>query len=734
MAQPTAQDQYMLELLNRARLNPQTEANRLLAGDLNEGLPPGTITATPKQALAFNSSLLTAAQSHSQWMLDNNTFSHTGFGGSLSYTEAGIPGRIVTAGYPSYGIAGENLSWSGTTGTPNVTSSVSQQEDGLFVDTNVAGRGHRTNILEASYREVGISAKTGIFTDGGTPYNAVMITQDFATDFNSNAFLTGVVYTDGVLNDNFYTVGEGLGGITINAVGNGQTFSGTSMTAGGYSLRLAPGTYNVSFSGDFNNDGIVDTSTAQSVTITTQNVKVDFASDTYTPAAIETAGTTTLSLDSNGKYLARNSTSTINLKYNGNNFGPTTFPGWSVIGAEIAGTDVKQVWKNGTQFWYSTNTNTGNGVTNIITKESEFQQDFNGDGQIGGIEIAGTTTLSLNSSGNYVANNGTATINLKYNGNDFKPTTFAGWSIVGAEIVGSDVNQIWKSTSGQLWYSTNTNTGNSITNAVRKEVEFQQDFNGDGQIGGIENAGTTTLSLNSAGKYVATNSTTTIDLLYNGSNFGPTTFAGWSIVGAEIVGSDVKQVWKNGSQYWYSTNTSIGNSVADVNSYESTFEQDLNGDGFIARIGTSGADLLQGGSGADLLIGGAGNDTLTGGAGNDVFVFDRSNLVSQVLGIDKITDFTVGQDKILLSKAAFNLNVTTPAGSSLLGGEFSIVANDSLAATAGTAIVYASFTGNLFYNADLTTPGFGLNGGQFARIGAGLNASTLTSSSFTVIA
>jgi Ca2+-binding RTX toxin-like protein len=37
---------------------------------------------------------------------------------------------------------------------------------------------------------------------------------------------------------------------------------------------------------------------------------------------------------------------------------------------------------------------------------------------------------------------------------------------------------------------------------------------------------------------------------------------------------------------------------------------------------------------------------LTGGAGNDVFVLS-SKLIQQVIsGIDTITDFTIGQDKI----------------------------------------------------------------------------------------
>ena len=120
-----------------------------------------------------------------------------------------------------------------------------------------------------------------------------MTTQEFGRDSkNANALLTGVVYTDAVANDDFYTVGEGLGNITINAVGNGQTFTGTSLTAGGYSLSLAPGTYDVSFSGDFNNDGKVDTSAAKTVTVGAENVKVDFATDTFSPAAAAAPATT----------------------------------------------------------------------------------------------------------------------------------------------------------------------------------------------------------------------------------------------------------------------------------------------------------------------------------------------------------------------------------------------------------------------------------------------------------
>jgi len=135
MAQPTAQEQYMLELINRARSNPNAEAARYNI-DLNEGLAPGTISSEAKQPLAFNLSLIDAARDHSEWMLDQDTFSHTGSDGS-------DPGdRMENAGYSFTGswTRGENIAWNGTTGTPDVTQSVATQHENLFVDLNIPGR------------------------------------------------------------------------------------------------------------------------------------------------------------------------------------------------------------------------------------------------------------------------------------------------------------------------------------------------------------------------------------------------------------------------------------------------------------------------------------------------------------------------------------------------------------------------------------------------------------------
>jgi Ca2+-binding RTX toxin-like protein len=69
--------------------------------------------------------------------------------------------------------------------------------------------------------------------------------------------------------------------------------------------------------------------------------------------------------------------------------------------------------------------------------------------------------------------------------------------------------------------------------------------------------------------------------------------------------------------------------------------------------GSAHDDVLIGNSGNNILDGGGGRDILTGGAGDDTFVFRHaSDSPAQPLGpnflqsIDRITDFTPGQDKI----------------------------------------------------------------------------------------
>jgi Ca2+-binding RTX toxin-like protein len=98
---------------------------------------------------------------------------------------------------------------------------------------------------------------------------------------------------------------------------------------------------------------------------------------------------------------------------------------------------------------------------------------------------------------------------------------------------------------------------------------------------------------------------------------------------------------------------------------------------------TAGSDTITGYTGADVLSGGPGNDVLTGGAGRDRFVFDLAPNAGT--NIDTVTDFTPGQDKIVLSRAVFT---ALP------------VAGTTLDPDSNANVGYNPATGALTYDAD----------------------------------
>ncbi|MBE1285405.1 MAG: hypothetical protein GJ676_18985 [Rhodobacteraceae bacterium] len=69
--------------------------------------------------------------------------------------------------------------------------------------------------------------------------------------------------------------------------------------------------------------------------------------------------------------------------------------------------------------------------------------------------------------------------------------------------------------------------------------------------------------------------------------------------------------------------------------------------------GQGGNDILKGHAGRDLFFGGRGNDTHTGGPGADRFVFRTGD------GIDTITDFQVGTDRIVITAGADDIDDLT---------------------------------------------------------------------------
>ena len=204
---PTASEQLVLEVINRARANPAAEGQRLGQSDF------GSYPARPP--LAFNASLYQSAQGHNADMADNNFFSHTGSDGSTPLD------RVIAAGYPSNAyLIGENIS----DGYPSASAS----EDALMIDAGESDLGHRRNLLEYDvskffYREIGVA------------YNSAhtLFTQDFAT--RGVALITGVAFQDANGND-FYAEGEGVSGVTVTSPQS--SYTAVTSTSGGYALPM----------------------------------------------------------------------------------------------------------------------------------------------------------------------------------------------------------------------------------------------------------------------------------------------------------------------------------------------------------------------------------------------------------------------------------------------------------------------------------------------------------------
>ncbi|GAB3955641.1 hypothetical protein GCM10027614_65560 [Micromonospora vulcania] len=97
------------------------------------------------KALTINTKLMTAAQRHSQDQADHQNMSHTGSDGS----DSGV--RLDRVGY-AWRTYGENVAWN-------------QKTPAAVMDAWMNSSGHRANILNCAFTEIGV----GIASSNG-PY------------------------------------------------------------------------------------------------------------------------------------------------------------------------------------------------------------------------------------------------------------------------------------------------------------------------------------------------------------------------------------------------------------------------------------------------------------------------------------------------------------------------------------------------------------------------------------
>lgn len=271
---PTAQEQLMLEYINRARANPPQEGFRLVHTtnpDVRAAYESPNLMVNLAQVsadfsnyparppLAFNPALIASARGHSLAMATNNYQGHTITNGT---NVSVLTDRVHIAGYVGWTNLAENIY--------AFARSVFYGHAGLTVDWGVPSLGHRRNLLnfdENLFREIGIGIISE--TNPASSVGPLVITQDLATRPGEN-FLVGVVYRDDN-QDGFYNAGEGVSGVTI-LPDQGGYYAVTS-ASGGYAIPLPPdsGWVTVTASG-----GSVSNLLTKTVLAGGANVKLDF--------------------------------------------------------------------------------------------------------------------------------------------------------------------------------------------------------------------------------------------------------------------------------------------------------------------------------------------------------------------------------------------------------------------------------------------------------------------------
>ena len=228
------------------------------------------------------------------------------------------------------------------------------------------------------------------------------------------------------------------------------------------------------------------------------------------------------------------------------------------------------------------------------------------------IESQGSTHLTQVGNNYFLYDSTNTGPSLKYLGATITVGMWGGWAPIGGEKTATGYEVAWKLAGADQYTVWNTdNNGNDTTNTIGTvsgnsialeslESSFQQDLNGDGVIGippttitVIESSGSTSLTQVGNNYFLYVNGTSTgPEVKYSGAPLTVGEFA-WTPIGAEQISGGYEIALKSAAgQYTIWITDSSGNvdydpsgvlsaSSAALETYETSFHQDLNGDGVI---------------------------------------------------------------------------------------------------------------------------------------------------------
>ena len=448
-------------------------------------------------------------------------------------------------------------------------------------------------------------------------------------------------------------------------------------------------------------------------TLTAVDIKqldaLGFHTATVATTVIEAFGSTSLVQVGSYFYLDSNSTgSGPQLKYGGSPVAAGQFGVWTPIGTEQTATGYEVAWKvtGADQYGVWNTDSSGNDIANtavmsgasstLESLETSFHQDLNGDGLIGVpphvvIESFGSTSLVEVGQNFYLDNisNGSGP-ELKYAGAAFVAGQSGAWTPIGAEQTATGYEVAWKVTGADQYGVWNTDSsGNYVSNtAVMSgtstalellETSFHQDLNGDGVIGLPATVPTTVIealgstSLVEVGNNFYLNSISSgsgPELKYGGAAVAAGQFGGWTPIGTEqtatgyevawkVTGADQYGVWNTDSSGNYISNTAImlGTSPA-LESIETNFHQDLNGDGVIGIPAAQAASAIPSSSQTVSVMNdtfvfrpGVGADAIESFVSTDTIELDGFSSVTNNALLTALNDAQTGQSQALFQSA-----------------------------------------------------------------------------------
>jgi len=341
---------------------------------------------------------------------------------------------------------------------------------------------------------------------------------------------------------------------------------------------------------------------------------------------IQTDGNTSLILVGSNYFMSNiNSGTSAELKYGGAPLTVGQFGSIAPIGAIQTTSGYEVAWQiSGTnQFAFWSTDSSGNYTSNIsglvsggsFTSESletTFGQDFNHDGTIGVtaslVQTSGSTNLLQIADTYYMYVNGVGP-QLKYGGSPVTAGEFGNIAPIAALQTGSGYEVVWKipGTNEFTFWATDS-SGNYTSNlsglvsggsfmVESAEAAFGHDFNGDGTVGVtaslIQTDGSTNLLQIADTYYMYVNGVgpqlkdggapVTVGEFGNIAPIGAIQTAGGYEVAWKIPGTSQFTFWTTDSNGNYTSNLSglVSGTSSTVETLETTFHQDLNGDGVI---------------------------------------------------------------------------------------------------------------------------------------------------------